>query len=490
MTVLALKLSYCHNAVARLHGETSKTLWKDVWPGLIVDETPIQYITNGICHKAWVSMDFRELFERYLGPRWSDTPEDPVIWKRVELIPNDELWRTHERRRERLVAFARARLQNQLRRRNASQREIEAVSEILDPKALTIGFARRFATYKRADLLFQDKERLAAILANRGCPVQIIFAGKAHPRDDKGKEVIRSIIHMCREEPFSKRIVFVEDYDMNVARYLVQGCDVWLNNPRRPLEASGTSGMKAAINGVLNFSVMDGWWYEAYAPEVGWSIGQGEQYDDIEYCDLVESRYLYDVLEKQVIPLFYDRAKDLIPRAWIEKMKHSLRILGPVFTTNRMVRQYTETFYLPADLRSFRLVKDELQGARALAAWKEKMTAGWKDVDVVGVEAGIGRKEVRVGDTIELLVKVHHGATIDVNDIRVEVLFGPMGISGEIKKLHMETARFVERLEGNVSLFHGKIRSLESGRQGYAVRVVPNHELVTHVGELCLVKWG
>lgn len=490
MTILALRLSRYHNAVAKLHEETSKHLWKDVWPDLPVKENPITYITNGICPKAWVSLEFRELFDRYLGPKWPDTPEDPNIWKRVDLIPNEELWRTHERRRERLVAFARSRLQNQMRKQNASRREIEAVSEILDSKALTLAVSRRFAAYKRADIIFTDKERLSKLLGDSEKPVQIIFSGKAHPKDEHGKEIIRTIIHMCREEPFNRRILFIEDYDMNVARYLVQGCDVWLNTPRRPLEASGTSGMKAAINGVLNFSVLDGWWDEAYSPDVGWSVGQGETYDDSEYCDLVESRYLYNVLEKEIIPLFYDRGNDLISRGWIEKMKNSIRTLGPIFTTNRMVREYTEKFYLNADIESYHLTKDEYQGARTLAGWKDKIKKNWKDVHVVGSEVKIGREEVRVGNTIDFTIKVHIGSELDVNDIKVEIVHGPMNISGELQKMQVETAQFVEKFDDNVCLFSGKIKCRHSGRQGYAVRTVPNHELIKDLGKLCLIKWG
>jgi starch phosphorylase len=490
MTVLALKLSCYHNAVARLHEETSRRLWHGVWPELLREETPITHVTNGICSKAWVSNEFKELYDRYLGPRWPDTPEDPNRWKRVDNIPNEELWRTHERRRERLVAFARARLQNQMRRQNAAQRDIEAVSEILNPKALTIGFARRFASYKRANMIFSDRERLARILSDGERPVQIIFAGKAHPRDEHGKEIIRSIIHMCREEPFNRRVVFVEDYDMNVSRYLVQGCDVWLNNPRRPLEASGTSGMKAAINGVLNFSVMDGWWDEAYGPDLGWSIGQGETYEDEEYADLVESRYLYNVLEKEIIPLFYDRGADLIPRGWIEKMKSAIRELGPVFNTGRMVREYTERFYLEADLRSFHMIKDEFQGARALAAWKDRIRKHWGGVQITGVETDLGSREIRVGESMEVSVRVRYPAELDVKDVCVEIVYGPLGISDMIKRLHKVKAGFVDHPEEHVALFRGRIKSVDSGRHGFAVRAIPSHEHVAALSEFSLMTWA
>ncbi|MFH1434487.1 MAG: alpha-glucan family phosphorylase [Pseudomonadota bacterium] len=490
MTVLALRLSYLHNGVAELHGRTSRKLWQDVWPQVMADEVPISHVTNGVCHKAWVSVEFQDLYDRYLGPRWSESPEDPEIWKRADLIPGEELWRRHERRRERLVAFARKKLQQQMKRHNASREELEAISDVLHPEALTIGFARRFAAYKRASLLFQDKARLAKILGDTERPVQIIFAGKAHPKDENGKEIIRSIIHMCREEPFNRRIVFIEDHDMNVARYLVQGCDVWLNNPRRPLEASGTSGMKAALNCVLNCSVLDGWWAEAYRPDIGWSIGQGEEYDEAEYCDSVESRYLYTILEKEIVPLFYDRGRDLRPRGWVEKMKSSIRMLGPVFTTNRMVREYTERFYMAADIRHNNLAKDNFEGARTLAAWKERIAGRWEGVRIVDVETTLGRQELVVGDHADFTVKVRLGDELGESDIRVEIVYGPMGSTGKLSRINKVEARFEKKTDDGTSLFSGRIRCRESGRRGYAVRILPKHEYLKHPSELDLIKWG
>jgi len=267
-------------------------MWQGLWPGVPEDEIPIDHITNGVHFPSWISHDMKELYDRYLGPRWRDEPADQSVWQRAERIAAEELWRTHERRRERLVAFARRRLRAQLERRGASQMQIEAADEALDPEALTIGFARRFAPYKRATLLLRDPERLARILNDPDRPVQVIFAGKAHPRNDPGKELLRQIVDLARQERFRRHIVFLEDYDMAVARYLVQGADVWLNTPLRPREASGTSGMKATANGVLNLSILDGWWDEAYQPEVGWAIGRGEMYDDREYQDQVEAEAL------------------------------------------------------------------------------------------------------------------------------------------------------------------------------------------------------
>ena len=380
MTVLALRMAACSNGVSRLHGEVSRKMWQNVWPGVPLQDTPITAITNGVHAPSWVSRDMDSLFDRYLGPRWRDDPGDPVLWNRVHQIPDEELWRTHERRRERLVAFARGRLRAQLEARGAPPSEVAQAEEVLNPEALTIGFARRFATYKRATLLLRDAERLIRILTNKDRPVQIIFAGKAHPHDNPGKELIRQIIHFARRPEVRRRMVFIEDYDMTVARYLVQGVDVWLNTPRRPLEASGTSGMKATLNGAINVSILDGWWAEGYNVNTGWAIGSGEEYGDEAYQDEVESNALYDLLEKEIVPLFYTRSADGLPRAWISRMKTAMRTICPFFNTNRMVCQYAEESYLPALARYNALTDNHLERARALAAWKARVRASWAAV--------------------------------------------------------------------------------------------------------------
>ena len=344
LTVLALRLSGFRNGVSELHGQVSRKLWDGVWAGMPTPEVPIRAITNGIHTPSWISHDMAALYDRYLGPGWHEKPAKADVWQAANHIPDTELWRTHERRRERLVVFARQRLAEQLAKRGASSSEMASAEEILDPEALTIGFARRFATYKRANLLLADTDRLAKLLCDPDRPVQVIFAGKAHPRDNPGKDLIRQIIHIARQEPFHRSVVFLEDYDVNVARYLVQGVDIWLNTPLRPMEASGTSGMKVAANGGLNVSILDGWWAEGYDPSVGWAIGSGETYDDLEYQNSVESQALYDLLEKEVVPTFYDRGPDKLPRRWVAKMKATMCKLAPRFNTNRMVREYAEIF--------------------------------------------------------------------------------------------------------------------------------------------------
>lgn len=349
MAILALRLADQANGVSRIHGEVSRRLWQHIWPGLPEDEVPIASVTNGIHLRSWVSSDtIAPLLDRYLGERWHEEPLNPDVWQRIDDIPDEELWQAHEQCRQRLVAVARQRLRAQLERQGVPTSEIGMANEVLNPEALTIGFARRFAEYKRPTLILRDSERLRSILTNRDRPVQLIFAGKAHPDDKLGKELIKKVIRFARQEELRRQIVFIEDYDMTLARYLAQGVDVWLNTPRCYQEACGTSGMKAAANGVLHMSVLDGWWAEAYQPNIGWAIGRGEEYDDSEYQDEIESQAIYHLLEKEIIPLFYERGDDGLPQEWVRRMKAAMRAICPRFNADRMVREYCEHFYIPA----------------------------------------------------------------------------------------------------------------------------------------------
>jgi starch phosphorylase len=479
MTILALRMAACSNGVSRLHGQVSRRMWQGLWPGVAEGEIPITSITNGVHFQSWISYEMRQLYDRYLGPRWQEELADQSVWQRSEHIAAEELWRTHERRRERLVAFARRRLRSQLERRGAPQTEVEAADEVLDPEALTIGFARRFAPYKRATLLLRDPERLARILNAPDRPVQFIFAGKAHPRNDPGKELIRQIVGLARQERFRRSLVFLEDYDMAVARYLVQGVDVWLNTPRRPREASGTSGMKATANGVLNLSTLDGWWDEAYRPEVGWAIGRGEMYDDSGYQDQVEAEALYGVLERDVVPTFYDRGADGLPRRWIAHMKASIGNLCYFFNTHRMVGEYTDRFYVPAAARYRQLTADGIAQAKALAAWKIRIQEGWSQACVEAVETE-PFTELQVGDEVRVQTRVHLGV-LTPDDVAVQLYLGRVDASGEIVEAEATPMQFVKPEGEGSYLFEASAVSCRmSGRHGYTVRVLPHHpDLIT-----------
>ncbi|RMG97166.1 MAG: alpha-glucan family phosphorylase [Chloroflexi bacterium] len=348
MTVLALRLSGQCNAVSKLHGEVSRKMWQDVWPSKPVDEIPISSITNGVHTSTWVAGEMYQLFNKYLGPDWLEHQDDPKLWERLADIPDTELWEVHQVLKRKLMGFLRERERRRWVDGRHDPTQVLTSGTMLDPEALTIGFARRFATYKRATLIFRDLERLQRILLDIHRPVQIIFAGKAHPADDPGKTLIQQIYNLAKHTQLAGRIAFVEDYDMHMARYLTQGVDLWLNTPRRPREASGTSGMKTVLNGIPNFSVLDGWWVEGYNGANGWAIGENIDYDNPDVQDEHDANSLYQLLEDEIVPLFYNRDRDNVPRGWIEIMREAIRSNAPYFTTRRMVKEYTSKMYINA----------------------------------------------------------------------------------------------------------------------------------------------
>jgi starch phosphorylase len=348
MTVLALKVSRRANAVSALHGHVSRRMWAHLWPWRVEEEIPIGHITNGVHVPSWLAHQMLQLYDRNFQPGWQSNLGEPSAWKEIHNVNRGELWETHYALKSLLLAFVRRRVSRQCRRRGESEEAVEAARTMFDTSVLTIGFARRFATYKRADLLFSDLDRLAAILNNPQRPVQLIFSGKAHPADNPGKGLIKTIASFRHDPRFANRVAFVEDYDINVGRHLVQGVDVWLNNPRRPLEASGTSGQKAVLNGGLNLSVLDGWWAEAYDGRNGFAIGRSSNHVSEEIADDRDAADLYRVLEEQVIPLYYDRDSDGVPRKWVQMMKNSIATLAWRFSSHRMVMDYALHAYLPA----------------------------------------------------------------------------------------------------------------------------------------------
>jgi starch phosphorylase len=349
MPVLALKLSEFRNGVSEMHGQVSRKMWAYLWPEKELDEIPISYITNGVHTSTWLARRMAILYTRYLGADWMDHIDDPAMWDQIENIPDEELWRVRRHLKRKLVVYMVSRARNQWLTTSVHPVQTVASGVLLDPYALTIGFARRFATYKRANLIFRDYERLIRLVTDPKKPVQIIFAGKAHPADEPGKLIIQQVYRAVKDAHFAGRLVFLEDYDMDMARYLVQGVDVWLNNPRRPREASGTSGEKAALNGTLNFSVLDGWWREGYNGKNGWAIGDGKDYADLEQQDEADALSLYNTLENEIIPLYYtQRSADGLPGEWIARIKESIRTLAPQFSMRRMVKEYMTHFYKPA----------------------------------------------------------------------------------------------------------------------------------------------
>lgn len=471
MTPLALRTSAFANGVSRLHGHVSREMWRDLWPQVPFDEVPIASVTNGIHPRTWLSREMGQLLERYLGPRVVEQPHDQSVWERVDKIPPGELWRVKQRRRERLVIVTRQRLRAQMERRGATRAALREADEMLRPDILTLGFARRFATYKRATLLFRQADRLARLLTDADRPVQLIFSGKAHPADTPGKELIQAIVRFAQDPRVSQRVVFVEDYDMGVSRALVSGCDVWLNAPRRPLEASGTSGMKAVVNGVLNVSVPDGWWDEGYAPEVGWSIGNGETYDDPEEQDAIECDALFNLLEHEVIPLFYQRDANGLPREWVARMTASMSKLGAVFNTHRMVQEYTEWGYLPAHRAATRLARDDHAEARALARWREQVHTAWPGVTLRSETAA--SHELKVGGSVAITAWVGL-AGLTPDDVTVEVTSGPPDGDGPPDRPTVVVAQHVGT-DGTEERFEAEVACTTSGPFVLAVRVRPHN---------------
>ena len=488
MAVLALRLSNWINGVSRLHAKVSRKMWQKIWPRTPETDLPITHVTNGVHIPSWISKSMAENYDRYLGPRWIEDPDNVKIWERVDKIPDPELWRTHERERERLVAFARRRLRDQLAKRGASNRDLALADEVLNTETLTIGFARRFAPYKRAHLILRDIERLERILTNEKRPVQIVFAGKAHPQDRPGKELIKHLVQTSNKENLRRHMVFLEDYDLDIGRTMVQGVDIWLNTPRRPLEACGTSGMKAVANGALHLSVLDGWWDEGYEREIGWAIGNGEEYEDHDFQDELESHALYDILEKDIIPIFYERGQDGIPRRWVAMMKASMHKLCPMFNTHRMVSEYWQRCYLPAAERGSRLSENEREGLKSLAKWREKVMYNWANVAI---------KAIRMKELPDLEVGAPYPVEADIflgellpEDVMVETYAGRLDPSGRFVDRFTHVMEPKETVGDRIYKYQCVLNFEDGGHFGLNIRITPNHPNPESRHAMGLVIWG
>jgi len=500
MPVLAIKLSGYVNGVSQLHGQISREVWGSLWPRVPANEVPISAITNGVHLKSWLSNEIADLYQRYLGPAWSESVSDASLWEQIDQVPDEELWSAHQRCKDQLIVFARKRLVAQMQRRGTCRGDLRHAEEVLDPEALTIGFARRFAAYKRGDLILKDAERLARLLTNPERPVQIIFAGKAHPKDKGGKEIIRHIVHFASEETVRRHIVFLEDYDIDVARFLVRGVDIWLNNPRRPMEASGTSGMKAAANGVLNVSTLDGWWCEGYTPEGGWVIGAGESYENQEYQDMVEAQALYNILEHEVVPLFFSRSADNLPRRWLPMMKACIKSVTPRFNTHRMLAEYAQRFYDPAASRYRRLTQDTLAVAREFARWKAEMRDAWREIVVQEVcmdannagapeQLNAAQPQLKVGSELTVRARVRLGR-VQPDNVSVELYHGPTDSWGNIRDgAPVLMTRETTNGENGEHWFSGRMKCRTTGQHGAVVRVLPSHPDQVNPHELGLILW-
>lgn len=484
VAVLALRHSPRRNAVSRLHRRVAARMMSSGWPGFPLREIPIESVTNGIHTRSWIAPEMAQLFDHYLGPRWREDTSSPEAWQRVERIPDVELWHARSRLRERLVAYAREQALELARKRQTRGAAYSQAHPPLRPDTLTIGFARRFATYKRADLLFHDIDRLKSILLDKSRPVQLIITGKAHPRDGAGKDLLRRLLDTVNSQGLSEHVVFLEDYDMAKAAMLVQGADVWLNTPRRPFEACGTSGMKIVTNGGLNLSVLDGWWAEAYRPGVGWAIGDGQEFVHADYQDEIDAECLYALLEQEVVPLFYDRDADALPREWIAMMKDSIRFLAPVFSGDRMMKQYTERFYLPLAERYQRVTTGHLTKARELSAWRARVKEAWCEVKVTCVQEQ-SSPEITVGQSVGVTARVRLGS-LDPADVTVEVCTGRLYPDGSLRSERATPMTWAGYEDGE-HIYRGMAGVRTPGQYGYYIRVLPYHEDVLIPNELSLI---
>ncbi len=489
MTVLALRLSSHANGVSRLHGKVSQKMWQRIWPKNPAEDIPICPITNGVHIPSWISKDMAELFDRYSDSTWIDDPDSRKVRKNVESVPESELWQTHEICRERLVGFTRKRLQSQLKGWGASIQELQTATKVLDPKILTIGFARRFATYKRATLFLANEQRITKLLTDSERPIQIIMAGKAHPHDNQGKELIRKIIHFANRPEIRHRFVFIQDYNIHVAQMMLRGCDLWLNTPRRPLEACGTSGMKGIPNGVLNMSTLDGWWDEGYSQSYGWAIGRGETYEDQQLQDEVESRDIYNTLEREVIPLFYDRGTDNLPRGWIAKMKAVMTDLWPVFHSHRMVQGYNNQFYTSISRRYHELYKDDLKGAKELAAWRQHVMTNWDQIRIHRVQAPGGGAPVPVSRQLKIGADVFLHQ-LQPEDVDVELYFGPLTFEGEFTERETLPMNATSTDGKGNHHFEGAIPCSRTGKYGFTIRIMPTRKKMETPYSTGLVIWA
>jgi starch phosphorylase len=488
MTALALRGARYVNGVSRIHGGVSQSLLRDFWPQVTPEENPVSYVTNGVHVTTFLAPEWGEVLDRFLGVGWMHRLGHPGIWEKIRDIPDHIFWSVRQDIKARMLHMLRHRISRQHLRNHGSESHLERLLRYCDPakpNTLTIGFGRRFATYKRATLLFNDLDNFRRIVGDKDRPVVFLFAGKAHPADEPGQELIRTLVHMSGQEEFQGRLLFIEGYDLHIARRLVSGVDVWLNNPVHPLEASGTSGMKAGMNGVINLSILDGWWAEGYDGQNGWAIKPASPQLDQHRRDREEARTLYELLQDNVVPLYYKRAEGGYSAEWIRMAKRAMASLLPRYDASRMLGEYVSKFYLPASRQGQRYAQDGYAAAKSVAAWKARVRTAWPGVALRRVDTPPTR--IQFGETVpvEVAVKLNGLAPADV---AVELLLSralreapPMSHSHELMP--------AGSLDHGEQRFRIDLRPGLAGKLDYRVRVYPRHELLTHPFEMGLSTW-
>ncbi len=487
MGILALKVAGKKNGVSKLHGAVSRELFGEVWPNIAANESPITYVTNGIHTCSWLSPHLKELYNKYLIPYWQDRIYDDEVWKKISDVPNEELWKAHQERKVKMLAIVKENTINRLRRCGYNYDEIMKIVDCLDPNALTIGFARRFATYKRATLIFKDLERITQILNNKNQKVQIIFAGKAHPADKEGQDLIKYIHEISMKPQFKGKVFLLENYNIAMSKYLISGVDVWLNTPRRPMEASGTSGQKASVNGVINFSILDGWWAEGYNAKNGWKIGESLEYSDYESQDRADSQSIYDTLENKIIPMYYEKDEDGISSRWMQTMKESIISTGGKYSTSRMLTDYVDKLYIPL-CNLYNNYYAELGKVGELNEWKKSIKNAWDNIEITQ-ENNLDNITLDAGNNIEVRCKVKL-PNINKDNIEAQVYYGKISENGtvdDISIIPMELEEADE--ESKIYTYKAKVNLINGGNYGYTFRVMPKHEMILDSANLDLIKW-
>ena len=487
MGILALKIAGKKNGVSRLHESVSRELFSDVWPDIAPQESPITYVTNGVHTCSWLAPNLKELYNKYLEPYWQDRIYSDETWKKIDKIPDEELWEAHKQRKVKLLKLVRDNVTSRLKNNGVHYETIREIVSGLNPDALTIGFARRFATYKRATLIFKDLERITQILNDTNRPVQIIFAGKAHPADKEGQDLIKYIHEISLMPQFKGKIFLLENYNINVARHLVSGVDVWLNNPRRPMEASGTSGEKASVNGIVNFSILDGWWAEGYNTKNGWSIGTNQEYYSYEEQDLADSESIYRTLEDKIIPAYYNKNEKSISETWIRLMKNSIMSTGGKYSTARMLVDYTEKLYMPL-LNLTNKYFSSLENVTEYNRIKQELYANWNDIKITQ-ENNADNITVDAGNKIKVSCKVEL-PNIEKEYIQAECYYGKILENGIVEDINIMPMDLVEENnETKTYTYETKIEMKTGGNYGYTFRVMPKHPMLLDPENLNLVKW-
>ena len=487
MGVLALKVAGKKNGVSKLHGAVSRELFGDIWPNIAANESPITYVTNGIHTCSWIPQNIKDLYNEYLVPYWQDNIHNDSVWEKINDIPDAKLWNEHMERKRKLIALVKDNTTKRLHRCGYSYQEIDKITSKLNENVLTIGFARRFATYKRATLIFKDLERITQIFSNENRPIQIIFAGKAHPADKEGQDLIRYIHEISMKPQFKGKLFLLENYNIGMSRYLISGVDVWLNTPRRPMEASGTSGQKASVNGVINFSVLDGWWAEGYNSKNGWYIGLNEEYENYDIQDKADSEDIYTTLENKIIPTYYDRNKENIPEKWIKTMKNSIISTGGRFSTSRMLVDYVDKLYIPL-CNLYDNYFSKLDKVTEFNGWKSDLYRNWDYIKITQ-ENNLDNVTVDAGNLIDVKCKVKL-PNISVDNIVAQVYYGRIEENGVVDDIQVIPMKLEQRDDENrVYTYTSKIKLVNGGEYGYTFRVMPKHEMLLDSENLDLIKW-